>query len=191
MQKGFCLLAGGIIGIAALGCGNAQSGGKGPAAADGPALAVQEFLDAVRKGDDKTSAAMLTPAARTNTAEYGIAVAPPGSDTASFKVGEVEMIGEEGAHVASFWTDEDEQGNKHTDTVVWMVRKEPDGWRIAGMATRVFDDQPAVVLNFEQPEDMLAKQKAIEQEMLRRMGTEAEEPADETATNSLKATKTR
>jgi hypothetical protein len=79
-------------------------------------------------------------------------------------VGEVEMIGEEGAHVASFWSDIDAEGNKHTDTIIWMVRKEGDDWRIAGMATRLSEDQPAVVLNFEEPEEMLERQSSIEQQ---------------------------
>jgi hypothetical protein len=49
-----------------------------------------------------------------------------------------------------------------------MVRREADGWRIAGMATRVFEDQPPLYLNFEDPEDMLRKQQLVAQEIERR-----------------------
>jgi hypothetical protein len=132
---------------------------------DGPEAAVHKFLEAIRAGKDEAASQMLTPMARQKTAEYELTVAPPGSDTASFKVGEVELIGDEGAHVASFWTDTDINGEKHTDTIVWMVRKEPQGWLIAGMATRVVENQPPVILNFEDPEEMLAKQLAIEEEI--------------------------
>ena len=171
----------------AAGCGKSspnnaeQADGGAPAVAaqdEGPEAAVARFLTAVRAGDDERASAMLTPIARAKTAENNMVVAPPGSDTASFKVGEVEMIGDDGAHVASFWTDLDENGDEHTDTIIWMVRKEPQGWRIAGMATRVFEDKPAVILNFEEPDDMLAKQQEIEQEMSRRAAAE-EAPAEE------------
>lgn len=173
-------LAGVLFTLLAVGCGQPQSndgsradGGSAAndlAQGDGPGSAVHRFLDAVRAGNDEKASAMLSPVARAKTAEYDMVVAPPGSDTASFQVGEVEMIGEEGAHVASMWTDVDEQGQKHTDTIIWMVRKLPEGWRIAGMATRVFEDKPAVILNFEEPEDMMAKQQEIEEEMSRRLG---------------------
>ena len=94
------------------------------------------------------------------------------------------MIGDEGAHVASFWTDVDEHGKKHTDTIIWMVRKEAEGWRIAGMATRVFENQPAMILNFEEPEDMLSKQQAMEEEMSRRIGSETTTAGEETTADT-------
>ena len=188
------LLAGIAAVAAATGCGNspstdaplAESRETGPAtySPNGPEAAVHKFLEAIRTGSDEAAAQMLTPVARAKTAEYELTVAPPGSDTASFKVGEVELIGDEGAHVASFWTDTDVNGEKHTDTIVWMVRKEPQGWRIAGMATRVIENQAPVILNFEDPEDMLAKQQAIEEEMAQESGVPREEaaaPAAETA----------
>lgn len=146
---------------------------------NGPDAAVHQFLDAVRTGDDERASQMLTPLARQKTAEYEMVVAPPGSDTASFRVSEVEMIGDDGAHVESFWTDVDENGQKHTDTIIWMVRKEPPGWRIAGMATRVIDDKPPVILNFEDPEEMLAKQQQIEEELAAQTGAQpVQESAD-------------
>jgi hypothetical protein len=179
-----------------LGCGQSQTG-NGPeaeasqvAASDGPDAAVHRFLEAVRTGNDDQASQMLTPVARQKTAEYNMVVAPPGSDTASFKVGEVDMISNEGAHVASFWTDVDENGAKHTDTIIWMVRKEVQGWRIAGMATRVFDDKPALILNFEEPEDMLAQQQEIEEEMSRRVGSESDQ-GDTTETKPKETADTR
>ena len=186
------LLAGMAAVSSVAGCGNSpstevsQSETLTPARLaiqpDGPEAAVVKFLEAIRTGSDDAAAQMLTPLAREKTAEYQLAVAPPGSDTATFKVGEVEMIGDEGAHVASFWTDIDVNGEKHTDTIVWMVRKEAQGWRIAGMATRVIEDQPPVILNFEDPEDMLAKQQQIEEEMAKQSGAAVVEEAVPAAT---------
>ena len=174
-----------LVGFAA-GCSQSASDGGPPTGSraavtqeDSPGSAVHQFLDAVRAGNDEKSALMLTAVARKKTAEYDMVVAPPGSDTATFKVGEVEMIGQDGAHVASFWTDVDEHGKQHTDTIIWMVRKEAEGWRIAGMATRVFENQDAMILNFEEPEEMLAKQQAMEEEMSRRVGSDGTEENDQ------------
>lgn len=136
-----------------------------------PAECVQLFLDAVRKGDDKTSGALLTKVALQKTSEANLQVAPPGSNTAKFEIGQVEMKkneGEEGAYVASKWTDVGEDGQPHTDEIIWMVVKDPEGWRIVGMAVKVFADLEPVFLNFEDPADMVAKQQGVEQEMRRR-----------------------
>lgn len=182
------LFAGMTLVAFTVGCGQPPATDDGPQAdggqEDGPDVAVHRFLEAVRTGNDAAAAEMLTPVARAKTAEYNMVVAPPGSDTAAFKVGEVEMVGTDGAHVASFWTDLDENGQKHTDTIIWMVRKEAQGWCIAGMATRVFDDKPPMILNFEQPEDMLAKQGQAEEEMSRRQSEETSAPDTAEAADS-------
>ena len=49
-----------------------------------------------------------------------------------------------------------------------MVRQEPEGWRIAGVAATVFKGEPPLLLNFEDPEEMLRKQEWVQQEMRRR-----------------------
>src|SRR5437762_2724858 len=88
--------------IATLGCSQSSNsdGGKsgglaavaasGSAAQSNPDQAVFDFLEAVRTGNDRLAAAMLTPLARQKTAEYELVVAPPGSPTAKFKVGKFE-----------------------------------------------------------------------------------------------------
>ena len=75
-----------------------------------PEGAVAEFLQAVRVGDDQTAAEMFTPLARERVAELNIQVAPQGSDTARFSVGEVEYVAETGARVTATWTDLDTTG---------------------------------------------------------------------------------
>lgn len=157
----------------ATGCGSSEKPVATPAATANqpiptPDKAVFQFLEAVRTGNDATAAGMLTKLAREKTAEMQLVVAPPGSATAKFTVGEVEMIGDDGAHVASTWTDIVDDGKPHTDTIVWILRREPDAWRIAGMGTKLFDDQPPLLLNFEDPEDMMKKQRLAEEEMNRR-----------------------
>jgi hypothetical protein len=81
-------------------------------------------------------------------------------------VGEVQMMNDNGAYVSSTWTDVGPEGQSHSDQIVWVCRKEPEGWRIAGMVTKLFDSK--LVLNFEDPQDMIRKQQLAEQEMMRR-----------------------
>lgn len=154
------------------GGGEAQSGGGvGGSAAGrqtGPAEAVFEFLEAVRTGNDEKAAMMLTKTARRKTAELNMEVAPPGSDTAQFKVGQVEYLADDGARVASTWSDVDENSQKRTDEILWMVRRDPEGWRIAGVAATVFKGEPPLLLNFEDPEEMIRKQEWVQQEVRRR-----------------------
>jgi hypothetical protein len=120
---------------------------------------------------------MLTKVARTKTQELGISVAPPVNDTATYSVGQCEMVGESNdlVHVATTWTDVDGDGFKSSENVVWVVRLDPEGWRVVGMATRVFDDLPPLLLNFEDPEDMIAKQEMVARELQARARKAAEQ----------------
>ena len=140
-----------------------------------PAEAVQSFLEAVRLGNDDVAGLMLTKLAQQKTAEMEMVVAPPGSDTATFTLGKVEMIGTDGAQVDSEWTDLDQEGNKRTDYITWILRQENEQWRIAGMATKIFQDQDPVVLNFENPQEMLDKQQAAEEEAMQRANDQSKE----------------
>jgi hypothetical protein len=162
--------------VALTGCGSsdtAPTAAKGDAAAtkvaggDTPTDAIQTFLEAIRTGDDKSADLMLTAIARVKTKEADLHVAPPGSKTAKFSVGRHNVNGKE-AHVESTWTDMDEEGKPQTDEIVWILRKEPEGWRISGMATELFPGEDPLVLNFENPEEMLKKQQQAEQEMIKR-----------------------
>ncbi len=152
---------------------------KSPDAGEGPKAALEKFLSAIKSGDDEGAASMLTPLARQKTAEMGLNVAPPGSDTATFKVSQIEMKGTTGAYVACEWNEIDEQGEVSSDQVVWVMSKQEDGWRIAGMVAKVFPDLEAIVFNFEDPEDMIRKQEMAMQEMERRAAVAAAKAAGE------------
>lgn len=169
--------------ISLVGCGesstepSASSPRKPPAFGTGglgktPAEAVHAFLSAVKDGDEETASQLLTPLAREKTKEMEMEVAPPGSQTAQFAIGDVEQINEEIAHVASTWSDVDEEGTPHQDSIIWLLRREAEGWRIGGMATKIFDDEPPLYLNFEDPEEMIRKQMLVEQEIQRRFNSD-------------------
>ena len=150
------------------GCGQSSpTGGSSSAAHRDPDDVVAEFLEAVRTGDDAKAADLLTTLARRKTAEKEMVVSPPGSETAKFQVCDVNLSGQE-ADVATDWTDLDADGHPHTDRIVWRLRKENEGWRIGGMSTKVFADQDAIFLNFEDPDDMVLRQQLAEEEIARR-----------------------
>jgi hypothetical protein len=167
MDRKYWVIAG--LMLVAAGCsqsadtGSQHSGGNS-AVAGSPDQTVHDFLEAVRLGNDQKAAEMLTPLAREEAAKNDLVVAPRGSASATFKVGKVEYKAEkDGAYVQSMWTDADDTGKPRTDEFIWAVRKEPMGWRIAGTVTKVFPDQPPLVLNFEDAADMKRKLQLLEE----------------------------
>jgi len=179
----FCSLF--LAAVAMTGCGQSEPAAQTTAAKDtsGPDKVVSDFLHSVSKGEKEAANRLLTPLARQKTAEMQMEL-PGGSPTAQFKVGDVELVSDGGAHVACDWSDVDETGQRHTDKVIWVLRQEDEGWRIAGMATKVFEDELPVILNFEDPADMARKQELVEQEMERRASGDAQQankgPGNET-----------
>jgi hypothetical protein len=163
--------AAGCVALGAVSQTGCSGGAAGSSAAVQPAkAAVASFLDAVKRGDDMAARGMLTKVAATKTQELGISVAPPVPASATFSIREAEVVGEADdlVHVATTWTDTDPGGFTTSDNVVWVVRLDPEGWRVVGMATRVFDDMPPLLLNFEDPEDMLNKQNMVAAELEKR-----------------------
>ena len=144
-----------------------------------PAGATFAFLDALRRGDDKKILDMYTVRAREEITRLNQHFAPRGSDTASFQVGEVEYLNEAGARVACTWTDLDQDGKPHTLDFLWMLRREPQGWRVAGMAATPFPGEPPVLLDFENLEATIERVNLLAEEIRRRDETaprEAQQP---------------
>jgi hypothetical protein len=149
-------------------------------ATDGPSAAVREFLQAIKTGDDAKATQMLSTVAKEKTSALNRTVSPPASDTARFEVGKVEYRADDVAGVHCKWTDLDEKGEPQTDEAMWMVRREGQTWRIAGVAATIFQGEPPLLLNFEEPEDMIKKQQWVREEMQRR----AAKPTDIEAKNA-------
>lgn len=144
---------------------------------------VVKFLDAMKRGDDAAARGLLTAVARKKTEELEISVAPPVPDTATYTVRDCEMVSESNdlAHVATTWSDVDETGAPTTENIVWAVRLDPEGWRVVGMAMKIFEDMPPLLLNFEDPEDMVAKQEMVAEELTKRAAAAASGPSARTA----------
>jgi hypothetical protein len=79
--------------------------------------------------------------------------------------------------VPSQWTDRDAGGQSRTDSITWVLRKEPGGWRISGMRAIVLPGEPAVEFNFEDPEEMLRQQAAIQEKVRTSQTPPAGQPA--------------
>jgi hypothetical protein len=159
-----------FLAIGIVGCGGSDDSAQGPqnregasptsqqtAVAQGPAETVAEFLEAIRSGDDEKFASMLTARARRKRAESQQQLVPQGSDTAQFDVGEVEYVGEDGARVVATLSNLDADGQRKTERNVWILRREPEGWRVAAVAVN-FNDEP-LVMNFEDPDEILRKRE--------------------------------
>ncbi|MFO7905578.1 MAG: hypothetical protein ACQESR_02410 [Planctomycetota bacterium] len=113
-----------------------------------PKEAVSEFLRALQSGDKDTTEALLTTKARQETEAHGLVVGPPGAPGATYTIGQVEPVegDENSAYVSCVWSEKEAEAEFE---VVWILRKEEAGWRVAGMATRMGDSDQPVVLNFE------------------------------------------
>jgi hypothetical protein len=169
-HPGFVVLV--VVVSVFIGCGGPSADSKSDTASDEgapgqqlepPAKAIAHFLDAVRRGDKQAATAMFTPVAREKAKEIGLAVAPRGSETARFEVGQVHYLSDKAARVDSTWSDSGE-----VDSIQWNVHQVPEGWRVAGMTAVVFADEPKLELNFEDPEEMLRKLDELRTEMDRR-----------------------
>ncbi len=139
---------------------------------DSPQRIVQNFLAALQLGNDATISNLLTTRARQETEKHDLVVRSPGSPNATFEVGEVEMVSG-GAYVTSLWKEPGKDGLTHQFDIIWILRQQQNGWRIAGMATRVTANEAPTYLNFEDPEEMIRIWKAADQ----RLATQQEQGA--------------
>lgn len=132
-----------------------------------PETVVTEFLNAMKTGNEGVAAGLLTATAREETARHSLAVQPPGSPTAEYEISAGELAEEDPnvAQVGCLWTEKDASGAGHSEQVVWVLRKEEEGWRVFGMATQMPTRPDPVFFNFEDPAEMTTLMETISQEM--------------------------
>ena len=143
-----------------------------------PEQVVEHFLAALQQGSDEQVTGLLTAKARTETAKHDLVVRSPGSPTAKFKVGALELVSG-GAYVNSQWSETSRDGFVHSFEIIWVLRKQANGWRIAGMATRVAENEQPTYLNFENPQEMIRKWNAADKRL-----TNKENPASPDSTTA-------
>lgn len=113
---------------------------------------VAMFSDSIRRGDKETTIKLITIAAREEIQRRGITIDPPGSPEASYKIGEVKFIDSDrdAAYVESVWIEPGVNGQPNQETeVVWAVNKEPEGWRISGLAIDMGPNVEPTLVDFE------------------------------------------
>lgn len=165
----------------------AAAGNLATAGTDTPEAATAKFLEALRSGNDNDATAMLSETARKERAKIGQSVMPPASDTARFEVGKVEPVAADIAQVAFTWIDLDENGKPQSSSALCRLRRESNGWRVAGVALTVFNGEPPLLLNFENPAEVLAKQKWLREELARRSQQEkTRETKEEKSTGPIR-----
>ncbi len=157
-----------------------QSTGTSPS--NPAAQVVQEFLEAVRQGNTDGASQLLTPLALQRTNEMDLNFSPPGSSTAKFSVGEVEMIDESRAIVRSVWSDLDADGILNDEQITWALKRTTGQWRISGMAAEVAENGPPMVMDFENPgESQEPKPSApASQDAPRQARSQAQDPFQQT-----------
>ncbi len=179
-----------LAALAVCGCGSSTPAGsasapevKPPELADAKGV-VQAFLEAFKAGNDGAAEKLLTKKAIEETKKFDLVINVPGDASASFKVLDAEAVGsedEQGAHVLTQWTD-GEGDSQRTEECIIVLRPQGPDWRIAGLIYRPYADLPPVVLDFEDPKDMIEQMSLVEQEATRR--AKAESTAETAATTA-------
>jgi hypothetical protein len=122
-----------------------------------PDQVVTVFLNSLRGGDSATTESLLTNTARQELAKHSLSVDVQSAPNATYQVQPAEILQDPtGAHVKSVWTEKFDDGDE-TYEIIWALRHQPEGWRLAGMAMELLPGQPMQFLNFEDPQDMLKK----------------------------------
>lgn len=132
---------------------------------------VSHFLDRIRRGGENHNAmALLTDRAQSELKRIDQVVQPIGSPDARFEVTrstpmpiDVNADGQAvtGRLVHCIWTEpavaaEGDQAATEPQTyqVVWSVILQPDGWKISGLVLEMNAEEPPMVLDFENGEQM-------------------------------------
>lgn len=125
-----------------------------------PDQVVTVFLDAMRAADASTIETLLTSKAREETVRHNMPVEPVAAPHAQFQVAAPQYLpmNPNGAHVQAQWVESDGT-DTYTHSVIWVLRRQAEGWRVAGFAIELIPGQGPQFLNFEDPADMLQKQK--------------------------------
>jgi len=143
---------------------------------------VSVFLNALRTGDSPTTESLLTAKARQELAKHALSVDVQSAPNATYKVHPAAVLPDDpnGAHVISVWTEKFD-GGEETYEIVWALRRQPEGWRLAGMAMQLLPGQAMQFLNFEDPEDMLRKKDEAILAMQQPAAETAQQPPPPTA----------
>ncbi len=123
---------------------------------DSPGNLVKKFVSALRAGEARTVSNLLTEKARYETRRHGLEVRPQMFPNTSFEIGETEFTTarKDTAYVKCSWFEP--SSDAKTFDIVWIAKRQEEGWRISGFATAVVAGEQLKLLNFENVEEMLS-----------------------------------
>jgi hypothetical protein len=129
------------------------------------ANAAADFLDAMLKGDTQRCSTRLTPQAMQRIVASGKPFNPPGMETDSFRLGQVQLPSQDQAIVQCFYISSS-KGVSHEEEACFVMRRIENDWRVAALAYGVSPDQPWTLMDFESgqtgsiPREAMAPQNA-------------------------------
>jgi hypothetical protein len=118
----------------------------------------------MRDGNSGTTAALLSRTAQEETIKHNWPVQPPGAPSATYQLGQAQYADQSQSivQVPCIWTEPDGEGGTVKFEVVWSLRREEPGWRVAGFATEVVPGRPPFFFNFEDIAGLRAAQAEAE-----------------------------
>jgi hypothetical protein len=111
--------------------------------------AAADFLDAVLKGDTQRASARLTPKSMERIVESGKQFAPPGLETATFRIGQIRMPSANHALVQCILTDAATPGSPRSEEMCCLLKLVENDWRVSGIAYGTAGNQPWTLSDFE------------------------------------------
>lgn len=125
-----------------------------------PGEVVSYFLDALQAGDTPHVAGVLTRKARVEMSKEGYEVKAVGRPDMKFEIGAIKYLGnrKDAAHVETIWTSTDKSAEEATINLIWVLRKQELGWRVAGVAFDAEDGESKEFVNFENPRETYGNQ---------------------------------
>ena len=115
--------------------------------------------------------------------QSGKQFAPPGLESATFKIGEVRSPSEDQAIVQCVLTDSSE-GQPHSEEMCCLLRKVENDWRVCGIAYGTTADKPWTLTNFESGQNM-----AIPRQVMGNMAAAPPRPTAEQRSSSERRTR--
>ena len=122
---------------------------------DAVARAAADFLDAVLKGDTQRASARLTPLAMQRIIASGKQFAPPGLESATFRIGQVRAPANGQALVQCVLTDTSVADSPRNEEMCCLMRLVDNDWRVSGIAYGTSPNQPWTLSDFETGQNTL------------------------------------
>ncbi len=120
------------------------------------------FLDTLSRGDSNAASRMLTDIAELETARADLQLESPGVAGSTYQIFAAEYATTE-KQIAQVKCLLHQPGSMPVVQLTWMMRFQPNGWKISGMSIRLTDTGPTDLLSFENPQDLQRIQQSVEQ----------------------------